>query len=313
MTPQSSDHSLSNDAQKAASAKADPTHTNPEPTRNITSVVQPEQDLPAPALLSAQAAEQGPRIAAFFDVDNTIIRGASSFHLAKALYRRGFFKTRDIIVFAIKQARYLVYGESKKDIDEVRARALTLMKGHSVAEVIAVGEEVYDQVLANRIYEGTKKLLEQHLAAGHQVWLVTATPAEVGDLIARRLGATGALTTHVESFEGFYTGRLVGEMMHGEAKSTGVKKLAAKQNIKLAESFAYGDSMNDVPLLNTVGNPCAINPDARIRKHAQIVGWPTRDFRAKNKVAKRSITTASFTGGIWVIALVLKRVFKRGK
>ncbi len=264
-----------------------------------------------PELLSAQASTQGPTVAAFFDVDNTIIRGASAFHLAKALYRRGFFRTRDIIVFGIKQLRYVMFGENKNDIDQIRSRALSLMKGHSVAEVIAVGEEVYDQVLANRIYPGTKKLLDQHIAAGHQVWLVTATPTEVGSLIARRLGATGALATNAESHEGYYTGRLVGDMMHGNAKSAAVRALSAEYAIDLNQSFAYGDSTNDIPLLNTVGNPCAINPDARLRKHAQEVGWPTRDFRGKRKAAKRSLTTASWTGGAWVLALVIKRLLKR--
>jgi HAD superfamily hydrolase (TIGR01490 family) len=266
-----------------------------------------------PSLLSPSAALQGASVAAFFDVDNTIIRGASSFHLAKALYRRGFFGTRDILAFAVKQGRYLLFGENDGDIADVRSRALGLMKGHSVAEVIAVGEEVYDQVLANRIYEGTKRLLDQHLSAGHQVWLITATPAEAGELIARRLGATGALCTRVESVDGFYTGRLEGEMMHGKSKATSAGALAESHGIDLTESFAYGDSTNDIPLLNLVGNPCAINPDSRMRKHAQTVGWPIRDFRGKRRVARRSLTTASMTGGLWVAVLVIKRLLSRSK
>lgn len=277
-------------------------HSTNAPLADVTET--PE----SPVLLSADAAEQGPRTAAFFDVDNTIIRGASSFYLAKALYRRGFFRTRDILVFALKQAKYLMWGENSADIADVRSRALLLMKGHSVAEVLAVGEEVYDQVLANRIYDGTKKLLDQHIAAGHQVWLVTATPSEVGNLIARRLGATGALTTQVASEGGYYTGELVGDMMHGEAKAENISRLAAEKNINLAGSFAYGDSTNDIPLLKSVGNPCAINPDTRMRRHAQEVGWPTRDFRNKRRNARRGIQTASVTGGVWVAALLAKRL-----
>ena len=263
----------------------------------------------APAALSSGSeAVTSSCIAAFFDVDNTIIRGASAFHLAKALYRRGFFRTGDLIAFGIKQARYLLFGENSQDIDQIRSRALSLMKGHAVAEVVAVGEQVYDQVLANRIYPGTKKLLDQHIAAGHQVWLVTATPFEIGSLIARRLGATGALATNAESEGGFYTGRLLGDMMHGKTKALGVQGLAEEHQLDLSQSYAYGDSMNDVPLLNTVGNPCAINPDSRLRKHSQEVGWPTRDFRGKRRVAKRGITTASWTGGIWVLGLIIKRL-----
>lgn len=270
----------------------------------------------APVIVNAEAGTPSHSTAAFFDVDNTIIRGASSFYLAKALSRRGFFKPRDVAEFTIKQLRYVLFGENKNDIDEVRARALSLMKGHSVAEVIAVGEEVYDQVLANRIYEGTRALIDSHLASGHQVWLVTATPSEIGNLIARRIGVSGALSTVAESKDGFYTGRLVGDMMHGQAKADAVRKLSETHGIILTQSFAYGDSTNDIPMLNSVGNPCPINPDKRMRVHAQDAGWPVRDFRAKRKVAKHGIQTASITGGVWVTALVIKRFvskFKKNK
>ncbi|WP_425443200.1 HAD family hydrolase [Sanguibacter antarcticus] len=246
------------------------------------------------------------RIAAFFDVDNTIIRGASSFHLARGLYARGFFRKRDLVNFFFQQARYMTFGESKQQINEVRSRALLLMTGHSVAEVVAIGEEVYDQVLALRIFPGTQKLLDAHLAAGHQVWLVTATPVEIGDLIARRLGADGALGTIAEHANGFYTGRLVGDMMHGQAKADAVLALAEEHDLDLAGSSAYGDSMNDVPLLSTVGNPCAINPDPRLRKHSKTVGWPVREFRGRRRTAQRGLTTASWAGLAWAAGLVAR-------
>lgn len=249
-------------------------------------------------------------VAAFFDVDNTIIRGASSFYLARALWQRGFFRKRDIINFAFQQTRYRVFGENTEQIDEVRSRALFLMTGHSVAEVVAIGEEVYDQVLVQRIYPGTRKLLDAHLAAGHQVWLVTATPVEIGDLIARRLGATGALGTVAEHENGFYTGRLVGDMMHGEAKANAVNRLAAELSIDLGASSAYGDSMNDVPLLSTVGNPCAINPDPRLRKHAKTIGWPIRVFSG-HRVAKRGLRTAGWAGAAWATGLMIRSIRRR--
>ena len=118
-------------------------------------------------------------IVAFFDVDNTIIRGASSFHLAVGLYRRGFFQRSDIVRFAVHQIRYLTFGENRQQIDEVRQRALEIMHGRSVAEVVAIAEDIYDEVLSLRIFPGTQRLLDQHLRAGHEVWLVTATPTEI--------------------------------------------------------------------------------------------------------------------------------------
>lgn len=258
---------------------------------------------------SATSAEVG-HIAAFFDVDNTIIRGASAFHLARALYARGFFAIRDLIAAMIHQLRYVSFGENKNQIDSVREKALSVMKGHSVAEVTAIGEEVYDQVLALRIYPGTRKILDAHLAAGHQVWLITATPIEIGELLARRLKATGALATVAEHDNGIYTGRLVGDMMHGKAKERGVRELAAARGINLEASYAYGDSANDIPILSSVGHPCGINPEPRLRKHARHEGWPIREFRGKRRIAKRGLKTASWAGAAWILSLIARAVKK---
>ncbi|NMR18777.1 HAD family phosphatase [Cellulomonas fimi] len=246
--------------------------------------------------------------AAFFDVDNTIIRGASAFHLALGLYRRGFFSVRDIVWAAFQNARYQLFGENREQIDEIRSSALGIMTGHSVAEVVAIGEEVYDQVLELRIFPGTRSLLDEHLAAGREVWLVTATPVEIGNLIARRLGATGCLGTIAEHKDGFYTGRLVGDLLHGKAKASAVRALAEKEGLDLEASYAYGDSTNDVPILSTVGHPCAINPDPRLRRHAEAEGWPIKEFRGRRRAAKRGVKTASWAGLAWVVGLVLRSI-----
>ncbi|MCA5895079.1 HAD-IB family hydrolase [Isoptericola sp. NEAU-Y5] len=250
--------------------------------------------------------------AAFFDVDNTIIRGASSFHLARALYQRRFFGTADLVRFALIQAKYLIFGESRTQIESVRNRALSLIAGRSVAEITAVGEEVYDTVLELRIFPGTKRLLDAHVAAGDQVWLVTATPVEIGGLIARRLGATGCLGTIAEHSGGYYTGRLIGDLMHGESKGAAVRELAEREGLDLEASYAYGDSLNDLPMMRSVGNPCPINPDVRLRRHAKDVGWPIREFRGRRqRAARRGVRTASWAGAAWVAGLVLRAVQKR--
>lgn len=245
-------------------------------------------------------------MAAFFDVDNTIIRGASAFHLGRGLYRRGFFTLWDLITFGVHQARYLLFGENHKQIAEVRERALSIVAGHSVAEIAAIGEEVYDEILASRIFPGTRTLLDDHLAAGHEVWLVTASPLEIGELIARRLQATGALGTVAEHKDGFYTGRLVGDLLHGQAKATAVRRLAEERGIDLARSYAYGDSANDIPILSEVGHPCPINPDRRLRRHAQRVGWPVREFRSARGRVRRGADAASLAGSAWVLGLALR-------
>lgn len=247
--------------------------------------------------------------AAFFDLDNTIIRGAAAFHLATGLRARGFFTTFDLLRFAVHQARYLTFGEDLGQIATVRDRALSIVAGRSVAEIAAIGEEIWDQVLSLRIFPGTHALLREHLDAGHQVWIVTASPVEVGELIARRLGVTGALGTVAEHSDGFYTGRLVGTMLHGKAKAQAVVALAAKEGIDLSRSWAYSDSLNDVPILSSVGHAVAINPDRRLRRHARVMGWPVQEFRGRRRTAaRRSAQTASWAGTAWVASLVVRAV-----
>ncbi len=234
--------------------------------------------------------------AAFFDVDNTVVRGASIFHLARGLYRRKFFTLGDIARMAWQQARFRAVGESMEHIQQIRESALSFVAGHSVAELTAIGEEVYDEVIADKIWPGTHALAQLHLDAGQRVWLVTATPVEVADVIARRLGLSGALGTVAESVDGVYTGRLVGEPLHGPAKAEAIRALALAEGLDLSRCAAYSDSANDIPMLSMVGEPCAINPDAALRAYAKVHGWRIRDYRTGRKAAKVGVPAAAGVG-----------------
>jgi HAD superfamily hydrolase (TIGR01490 family) len=237
-----------------------------------------------------------PTAAAFFDVDNTVVRGASIFHLARGLYRRKFFTARDLGRMAWQQARFMAVGESMEHLNEIRESALSFVAGHSVAELAAIGEEVYDEVIADKIWPGTHALAKIHLDAGQRVWLVTATPVEVAAVIARRLGLSGALGTVAENIDGVYTGRLVGEPLHGQAKADAVLALAEREGLDLSRCAAYSDSANDIPMLSLVGEPCAINPDAALRAHAKANGWRIRDYRTGRKAAKVGVPAAAGVG-----------------
>jgi HAD superfamily hydrolase (TIGR01490 family) len=229
-------------------------------------------------------------------VDNTVVRGASIFHLARGLYRRKFFTGRDIVQFGWQQARFMAVGENLEHVQKVRDNALSFVAGHSVAELSAIGEEVYDEVIADKIWPGTHALARLHLDAGQRVWLVTATPVEVAEVIARRLGLSGALGTVAESIDGVYTGRLVGEPLHGPAKAEAVLALAEREGLDLSRCAAYSDSANDIPMLSLVGEPCAINPDATLRAHAKAHGWRIRDYRTGRKAAKVGVPAAAGVG-----------------
>jgi HAD superfamily hydrolase (TIGR01490 family) len=245
---------------------------------------------------AAMAVPPDPTAAAFFDVDNTVVRGASIFHLARGLYRRKFFTGRDLGRMAWQQARFIAVGESMEHMRQIRESALSFVAGHSVAELTAIGEEVYDEVIADKIWPGTHALARLHLDAGQRVWLVTATPVEVATVIAKRLGLSGALGTVAESVDGVYTGRLVGEPLHGQAKADAVQALAEREGLDLSRCAAYSDSANDIPMLSLVGQPVAINPDAALRAHAKTQGWRIRDYRTGRKAAKVGVPAAAGVG-----------------
>jgi HAD superfamily hydrolase (TIGR01490 family) len=237
-----------------------------------------------------------PTAAAFFDVDNTIMRGASIFHLARGLYRRKFFTWRDLARFAWEQARFLAVGESLSQLAQVRDRALTFVAGHTVAEITAIGEQVWEESMAAKVWPGTRALARRHLDDGQRVWLVTATPVEVASVIATRLGLTGALGTVAEHVDGVYTGRLIGEPLHGEAKAEAVRALAEREGLDLSRCAAYSDSAHDIPMLSLVGHPVAVNPDARLRAHARAHGWQVRDYRRGRRAARIGLPVATVTG-----------------
>ncbi len=238
-----------------------------------------------------------PKRAAFFDVDNTVMQGASIFHLARGLHRRNFFTTRDILGAAYKQAYFRVIGvEDPEHVAEARNSALSFIAGHTTQELQELGEEIFDEAMAHRIWPGTRALAQLHLDQGQRVWLVTAAPIEIASIIARRLGLTGAMGTVAEHVDGVYTGQLVGEMLHGPAKGEAVKALAAREGLDLALCSAYSDSHNDLPMLSMVGDPCAINPDAKLRAHAKKEGWRIRDYRTGRKAARAALIASAMAG-----------------
>ncbi|AWK71513.1 hydrolase [Rhodococcus oxybenzonivorans] len=235
--------------------------------------------------------------AAFFDVDNTMVQGASIIHFARGLAARKYLKSADLLDFAWKQIKFRVTGkESSVDVASGREKALSFVAGRSTAELARLGEEIYDEVIADKIWAGTRALAQMHLDAGQQVWLVTATPVELAQVIAKRLGLTGALGTVAESEDGVFTGRLVGDILHGLGKAHAVRALAVREGLNLKRCTAYSDSHNDVPMLSLVGTAVAINPDTDLRELAKNRGWEIRDFRTGRKAAKIGVPTALLLG-----------------
>jgi HAD superfamily hydrolase (TIGR01490 family) len=235
--------------------------------------------------------------AAFFDVDNTLVQGSSLVHFGRGLAARKYFTYRDVLGFVYAQAKFQILGkENSDDVAAGRRKALAFIEGRPTAELMQLGEEVFDEIIAEKIWEGTRDLAQMHLDAGQQVWLVTATPYELAITIARRLGLTGALGTVAESENGIFTGRLVGDILHGPGKAHAVRSLAIREGLNLKRCTAYSDSYNDVPLLSLVGTAVAINPDAALRDYARKRGWEIRDFRTARKAARIGVPSALALG-----------------
>lgn len=237
--------------------------------------------------------------AAFFDLDNTMMMGASIYHFARGLAARKFFTTRDLVRFGWRQVAFRVGGmERTGTMLDAREAALAFVAGRRVDEIVGFGEEIYDELMTERIWSGTRLLAQQHLDAGQRVWLVTATPVELARIISSRLGLTGALGTVAEIIDGTYTGRLVGEPLHGAAKAEAVRALAGREGLALDRCTAYSDSANDLPMLSLVGRAVAVNPDPELRRAARSAGWEVRDFRTGRKAARYGIPAAAGVGAV---------------
>lgn len=242
-----------------------------------------------------------PTAAAFFDVDNTVMRGASIFHFAVGLARRNFFSGREIVGFGVKQLKFVLSGsEDLEDMASATEAALSFVEGRRVDELVALGAEIFDDTMVDKLIPGTLALAQGHLDAGQQVWLVTATPVELASLIAKRLGLTGALGTVSEVRNGIYTGHLDGPPLHGLAKAEAIRALAVREGLDLARCSAYSDSSNDIPMLSIVGNAIAVNPDPALRDHARENDWKIRDFRRREQVKRFALPAVSGAGGIAV-------------
>lgn len=266
----------------------------------VSAVAAESEPKPSAATVGIAALDPGnagPGAAAFFDIDNTIIKGSSFGALAKGMADRDYFTTSEIVEFTWKQLKYVVSGkENMDDIAQATENGLAFVKGRSPQDIRDLASEVFDERMVKRLWAGSVELAEAHQAMGHEVWLISATPIEVAEVIAQRMGLSGGLGTVAEVVDGSYTGRLAGPPLHGPAKVAQVRRLAEEHVLDLARCAAYSDSSNDIPMLTLVGFPVAVNPDGRLRAYARDQGWPIRDYRIRGNEAVRKGVPAAAAG-----------------
>lgn len=212
--------------------------------------------------------------AAFFDLDNTVVRGSSLLPFAWHLVRTGSVSSGEMFRFASMNARFVrTRTESASGRDYVMRRALALAAGQNVTEVQRLCDEIVPALLRRRLNPVVAAEIRRHQHMGHQTWLVTVSPTELAERIARELRMTGAMGTQAERVAGVYSGELAGPILHGRHKADAVSALAAVEELDLTRCAAFSDSINDLPLLVLVGRPTVVNANRRLRQIALRNGW----------------------------------------
>jgi HAD superfamily hydrolase (TIGR01490 family) len=212
--------------------------------------------------------------AAFFDLDRTLLRRSSALALAPALRRHGIISRGQVVKAAAWQLLFVLRGASHEAVRRAAEDGLLVLRGHTPAELQELVAGAMETVLRPLVYAQSLDLVERHRRRGEPVYIVSATLQEIVQAIADDLGFDGALGTVCEVVDGAYTGRAI-RALHAEAKASCIRGLEHD----LAASTAYSDSHTDLPFLEAVGNPVAVNPDRALRRIAAARGWPVLEFR----------------------------------
>ncbi|MBN1923837.1 MAG: HAD family hydrolase [Nanoarchaeota archaeon] len=213
------------------------------------------------------------KVAAFFDLDGTIVRGVSSVRFSRFLIRR---KILPIKLSVLKPTLKTVFNYFKGNIKEYMDGADDIMaasmKGLS-KKVIELQAKQYVRLELDKVYKKTLKAINEHKSKNHLLFLLSASFDELVKEFGKLLGFDESIGTRLETRKGVYTGVIKSPSMIGEDRAVIVKKLAKKYNVDLSKSFAYGDSFNDKEVLKIVGNPFVVNPDDFMRKTARKKNW----------------------------------------
>jgi HAD superfamily hydrolase (TIGR01490 family) len=225
--------------------------------------------------------------AAFFDLDKTIISRSSSLALSRPMYRAGMVSRGQLLRGAYAQLVYLLVGADEQKMERLKEGMLQLTKGWDRAQVERLVEDVILDVIDPYVYQEALDLMALHRAEGRRIYIVSSSPEEVVRPLARHFGVSGVIATRAEiDDEGRYTGRLA-FYCYGADKAGAIRELAAEAGVDLDGSYAYSDSITDLPMLEAVGNPVAVNPDRDLRRTAEEAGWDVRDFRRPVRLRSR--------------------------
>jgi HAD superfamily hydrolase (TIGR01490 family) len=224
--------------------------------------------------------------AAFFDLDKTVVSKSSSLALTRPMYRAGLVSRSALLKGAYAQLVYLMVGADEKRMDRVKDAMAALTKGWEKAQVEEIIREAISDLIDPYIYLEALDLMELHRAKGRRVFIVSSSPEEVVAPLAEHFGEVEVIASRAEVVDGRYTGE-IGFYCYGESKAGAIREVARREGIDLSGSYAYSDSMTDLPMLEAVGHPVAVNPDRELRREAERRGWQIRDFRRPIRLRER--------------------------
>jgi HAD superfamily hydrolase (TIGR01490 family) len=256
----------------------------------------------------------GMAIAAFFDLDKTILAKSSSFVFAKPFYKEGLIGRTDVLRSAYAQFMFLTSGADHDQMESMRKYISELVTGWEVAKVQTIVSETLDSIVDPLVFQEAVDLIAMHKELGHVVIVISTSGTDVVEPIAARLGADIAIGTQVEIVDGKYTGEIT-FYAYGAGKAEAIHSLALEHGFNLSECFAYSDSYTDVPMLRAVGNPSAVNPDSELRELAKENNWPILDFEKpvsmRAKAEQRRAVAAGAGVAIGAVALGITWYAKR--
>ena len=218
------------------------------------------------------------QVAAFFDLDKTIIATSSAFAYGREFLHNGLITPQDALSLSLAKASYMLAGQSSTQMDSTRDQLTSMITGWSEKQVREIVRETMHNVLTPAIYSEARELVQAHKKARHEVIIISASARQLVEPIAEELGITEVISTELEIVDGTFTG-VVEFYCKGTAKAEAITTLVDKHGYELQQSFAYSDSVTDAPMLELVGNPVAVNPDRPLKKLALERGWEIRSFK----------------------------------
>lgn len=225
------------------------------------------------------------RVAAFFDLDKTVIAKSSALAFSGPLRRNGLINRRAVLRSTYAQFVFLASGADADQVERMRAHLTSLCTGWDVEQVRSVVEETLHDIVDPLVYAEAAQLVAEHKEQGHDVVVVSASGEEIVAPIAKMIGATHSAGTRMVTVDGRYSGE-IDFYCYGPNKAAAIERLAEEHDYDLAASHAYSDSMTDLPMLEAVGHPSTVNPDKELRAIAVERGWPVLTFA--NPVSLRS-------------------------